>query len=158
MTPEERDNIIRETLEAVKAAVRDRMVKQEWPPQDGDMQIEDCLAAIDALMPKPVEVDPLVEAIEKWLHSHLPPIESALRDALFDRVLTALRAAGLASSVAGYEIGRWYDWDGSTECPLPPETPCERMYASGSISRAPAKLGIWGKIIRFRVTAATGEE
>lgn len=36
-------------LEAAAGAVRNCMVAQEWPPQDGDQQIDEVLAAIAAL-------------------------------------------------------------------------------------------------------------
>ncbi|MDF0490036.1 hypothetical protein PX554_18020 [Sphingomonas sp. H39-1-10] len=44
-----------EVMEDAKRAVRDVMVAQEWPPQDGDRQIDEVLAALDALA-APAEV------------------------------------------------------------------------------------------------------
>ncbi len=36
-------------IDECKDAVRRRMVAQEWPPQDGDQQIDEVLEALDAL-------------------------------------------------------------------------------------------------------------
>ena len=48
----------RQTVEACKRAVRDRMVEQEWPPTDGDRQIDEVLEALDDLIEARASMDP----------------------------------------------------------------------------------------------------
>jgi len=42
-------SLINSTLDRASEAARVRMVAQEWPPQDGDQQIDEVLEAILAL-------------------------------------------------------------------------------------------------------------
>jgi len=42
-------SLINSTLDRASTAARDCMVDQEWPPQDGDQQIDEVLEAILAL-------------------------------------------------------------------------------------------------------------
>lgn len=66
---------------AVLTAIRDCMVAMEWPPQDGDRQIDEVLAAINAL-PAVAVTDDMVERARECAKEHTDDIDIDWREIL----------------------------------------------------------------------------
>ena len=77
------------TKQAAIEAVRSALVAHEWPPQDGDRQIDDAIAALNAL-PAVTVTDDMAHRAQQKLRIH---VGSSLIFPSINEVRAALEAA-----------------------------------------------------------------
>lgn len=85
------------TVRLCQTTVRNRMVEQEWPPQDGDQQIDEVLEALESLLPKqtnPAEelVAELLPDLATMLYEHDPMCSSATCDRTAEKIAPLIAA------------------------------------------------------------------